>query len=154
MPSKSIGHPKKCYVRLNILQKAMLCEMARVQASMRDVRALQEWATRAFDLPQLPSKSTIHEILKSEAKYRNLPEEYNGRMKFGSPEFEEIDRALVGEFDVMSAQVPTLTDYGLRYRSKLFVDTNFESVPNEKKPGFSKGWAYRFRKRNKEKRHL
>ncbi|OWZ20797.1 Jerky protein [Phytophthora megakarya] len=47
----------------------------------------------------------------------------------------------------MEEDLSTITDYGLTYRLKLFVDEKFDSLPADKRPGFSKGWFYRFRKR-------
>ncbi|KAG1694064.1 hypothetical protein DVH05_022081 [Phytophthora capsici] len=150
MPSelKSNLHIKKHYVRMTFGQKIMLCEMAHNNAAQRDVQALREWAARAFDLPQLPSAASIYEVLRNEKKYRAVPKDTHRLKKFVDPAAEELDRALLTEFDTMEENLTTITDYALMYRAKLFVDAHFGHLAADKRPGFSKGWAYRFRKRH------
>ncbi|KAK1937944.1 hypothetical protein P3T76_009681 [Phytophthora citrophthora] len=140
MPSSK----KKVYVRLTLGQKAILCKIAREKP--RDLSAPRDFAMRVFDLPRPPAERTIYNILKTQDKILKLTESSYSRKKFFNPVFDEIDQALVNEFDVMETKLSTITDYGLMYRSKDFCDKNFGSLPAAMQPGFSKGWAYRFRK--------
>ncbi|KAE8883537.1 hypothetical protein PF005_g13141 [Phytophthora fragariae] len=137
---------KKTYVRLTLGQKVMICKMAREQPRSR--QALREMATRAFDLPRPMSERTLHSILKSHNTLLKVAENNYKRKKFVDPVVEEFDNALLAEFDRMAEQVSTITDYSLVFRAKLFWDEHFSTYPAEKRPGFSKGWVYRFRKRH------
>lgn len=137
---------KKTYVRLTLGQKVMLCKMAHEQPRSR--HALLEWATRAFDLPNSMSESTLRNILKSTSTLLKVPEANYKNKKFASAVVEEFDKALLAEFDRMAEQVSTITDYSLIFRAKLFWVERFSALPVSRRPGFSKGWMYRFRKRH------
>ncbi|KAG6959407.1 hypothetical protein JG688_00010093 [Phytophthora aleatoria] len=64
-----LHHSKKHYVRLTFGEKVMVCEMASKQASRTDVQSLREWAARAFDLPRLPSATSVYDDLRTERRY-------------------------------------------------------------------------------------
>ncbi|ETP10607.1 hypothetical protein F441_13780 [Phytophthora nicotianae CJ01A1] len=122
--------------------------MARARGSRPDMHALVEWAARAFDLPRPPSEWSLYNILRNEAKLVKLPKDTYNYKKSVDPVIDSLDRALIHEFDKMEMAMKTLTDHALLYRSKLFVEEHYKSLPAVKRPGFSKGWLHRFKKRH------
>ncbi|ETP38761.1 hypothetical protein F442_13687, partial [Phytophthora nicotianae P10297] len=105
-------------------------------------------AARAFDLPRPPSEWSLYNILRNEAKLVKLPKDTYNYKKSVDPVIDSLDRALIHEFDKMEMAMKTLTDHALLYRSKLFVEEHYKSLPADKRPGFSKGWLHRFKKRH------
>ncbi|GMF19423.1 unnamed protein product [Phytophthora lilii] len=145
---KSVRRAKRVYIRLTLGQKVMLCQKAREQPQSRDLEALRVWATEMFNLPKRPSERSIYNILQQEDKLLKLPTSAYEYKKFADPVLEELDQAIVAGFDAMGEDVSSITDTRLIHRSKFFIEAKFPDLPPEKMPGFSKGWAYRFRQRH------
>ncbi|EGZ17452.1 hypothetical protein PHYSODRAFT_354584 [Phytophthora sojae] len=139
---------KKTYIRLTLGQKVMLCQRAHeLPGTLKCLKrqALREWATKEFDLPQPMSERTLDTILKSEATLLQVSETNYRNKRVADPVLEEFDRALLAEFDRLCEP---MTEKSLMARGKLLWEARFSDLPAEKRPGFSKGWAYRFRKRH------
>lgn len=150
MPSqpKSNNLSTKQNLRLTIGQKVMLCKIADRQrrsiaylsgGQLGNMTALADWATRAFDLPRPPSQSSLYNILRKKPELLKLHEDTYDKKKIADPVIDDIDRALLGEFDKVTSEVRTVPEYGLIYRSKIFVEEKYKHLPEEKLPGVSKG---------------
>ncbi|KAE8878808.1 hypothetical protein PF005_g14531 [Phytophthora fragariae] len=152
MPSEpQPKHSKWTYIRLTLGQKAMLCKRARDQPGK--LEALQEWATQEFDLPRPLSSRTLQGILNAESKFLNLPEAAYTHKQLADPETDAFDQVLLVELHRMEKNISKIIDKALMYRSKLFFEAHFTHLPADKRPGFSKGWAHRFRKRHGIRKH-
>ncbi|KAJ8558793.1 hypothetical protein ON010_g8656 [Phytophthora cinnamomi] len=76
--------------------------------------------------------------MRDEPRLRKLQKKSYKVKKFLDPVAEEIDLALLEEFDRMPIAVATLTNYALIYRVKLFAAERFNHLPADKLHGFSK----------------
>ncbi|KAE8955357.1 hypothetical protein PR001_g32140, partial [Phytophthora rubi] len=137
MPSTS----KKVYTRLTLGQKVAMCKLYNKQPC--SIADLIDWAVRAFELPKGPSQAAVYEMLRNQDKLSKLPKENYTYKKVADPVKDAFDRALLHNFDMMEDEL-TVTDEALLFRAINF----FLPVPLEKRPGFSKGWLHRFKKRH------
>lgn len=126
-------------------QKRLICIHAKQNPTCTQAQ-LGQWAKDQFDLPTVPSQSSISHTLKRKSNFEHMRSEELASKRMRTVKFPELDTALADWFLYCQAKQIKIQGDEIKARAHAFFD--LMGIQTAEPPQFSNGWLHSFQSRH------